>query len=357
VPTLAHRRTIALVEPGGWETALPFAAAGLAELRERGWDAELVGELRRPRGAWLWRRSVGLLSPGPEVVHFGSARSAAAAGPTVGALGASSVVSLGGEELYGTHPGDLERVREGCRGADLLHLSDEVLWERAREIGCPESVSREVLPPAADPRLLEIPRPADAARGEQLRLLSLGALTWMGGFEYALQAVRLLLDRGIACRCRVVGEGPDVDDLVIAREQLGLQDAVELVPDADRDRVREELRAADVYLHTAVIPGLGQGVVDAQAAALPVVTADGGPLVRMALSGTGALVSRRDPAGLAEAIAALAEDPEARERIGQAGRARVSERFRLDAQVDGFVRLYTQALAGRHRSRKSAPKV
>jgi glycosyltransferase involved in cell wall biosynthesis len=347
-----------LVEPGGWETALPFAAAGLAELRQRGWDAEVVGELRRRRGAWLRRGPARMFALGPQVVHFGSARSAAAAGPAVAALGATSVVSLGGQELYGTHPDDLELVREGCEAADLLHLPDEILWERAREIGCPESVSREVVPPAADPRLLEIPRPADRGRAGSLRLLSLGVLTWMAGFEYGLQAVRLLLDRGIACSYRVLGEGPDVDDLVIAREQLQLQDAVELVLGADRDRVREELRAADVYLHTAVIPGLDQGVVDAAAAGLPVVATDGGPLMRMALTdGVGALVDRRDPAGLAEAIAGLAGDPEARGRIGQVGRARVGERFGLDAQVDGLTRLYSQALAGAQRSRKRAPKV
>jgi glycosyltransferase involved in cell wall biosynthesis len=63
------------------------------------------------------------------------------------------------------------------------------------------------------------------------------------------------------------------------------------------------------------------------AAGLPVVASDVGDLATLVRDGeTGLVCPPDDPAALAAALAALADDPAAARRMGCAGRARVLER-------------------------------
>jgi glycosyltransferase involved in cell wall biosynthesis len=59
---------------------------------------------------------------------------------------------------------------------------------------------------------------------------------------------------------------------------------------------------------------------------------------------TGLLVPPRDAAALRAAVERLLRDPELRERLGRAARARARERFGWDAVIDRTLELYTPAL-------------
>lgn len=50
---------------------------------------------------------------------------------------------------------------------------------------------------------------------------------------------------------------------------------------------------------------------------------------------------------LADGLARLADDAALRSRMGAAGRRRVEQHFRLDDQIDAWVRFYEQALTRR----------
>ena len=118
------------------------------------------------------------------------------------------------------------------------------------------------------------------------------------------------------------------------------------------------MRGADMFLHPAVSEGFGNAVMEAQAAALPVVCTDADGLRENIADGeTGFAVARRDPSALAAALARLAADRDLRRRMGEAGRSRVSEHFDPARQVDAFVALYEETItaAGRRPRRSSAP--
>jgi glycosyltransferase involved in cell wall biosynthesis len=61
----------------------------------------------------------------------------------------------------------------------------------------------------------------------------------------------------------------------------------------------------------------------------------------------GFLVPAGDVDALAERLARLASDPELRERMGAAGRARVLPRYAVDRLVDDVDRLYRSLLSTR----------
>jgi len=93
--------------------------------------------------------------------------------------------------------------------------------------------------------------------------------------------------------------------------------------------------------------GFGVACAEAMAHARPVVASAVGGLLDLVVDGeTGVLVPPRDVPALRGALERLLADPDLRRRLGEAGRARVQERFSWTAVTDATIAAYEDALAG-----------
>jgi glycosyltransferase involved in cell wall biosynthesis len=93
--------------------------------------------------------------------------------------------------------------------------------------------------------------------------------------------------------------------------------------------------------------GFGVACAEAMAHARPVVASAVGGLLDLVVDGeTGMLVPPRDIPALRGALERLLADPDLRRRLGEAGRARVQERFSWPAVTDATIAAYEDALAG-----------
>lgn len=147
-----------------------------------------------------------------------------------------------------------------------------------------------------------------ASNAPPLRLLGAGPLTWTQGYEYALSAVRLLADRGVACEYRIAGDGPHRDAVAFAIHQLRLDDRVEVVGLDAPGALDAQLGWADAVVDASVGDEAPEVVGVAIGAGLPVVTTH--VLDEAAENVTG--VAARDPAALSDALAALSRTALAR---------------------------------------------
>jgi colanic acid/amylovoran biosynthesis glycosyltransferase len=176
-----------------------------------------------------------------------------------------------------------------------------------------------------------------------LRLLAIGRLHWKKGLEYALAAVRELLDRGVAVELRILGDGAFEAATRACIADLDLAEHVTLHGSERREAVRDAFREADVLLHAAVSEGFCNAVLEAQAMAVPVVCSDADGLAENVADGvTGFVVPRRDAQALASAVVRLAADPALRVRMGRAGRERVRARFDRTRQLDAIEAFYRE---------------
>jgi glycosyltransferase involved in cell wall biosynthesis len=74
---------------------------------------------------------------------------------------------------------------------------------------------------------------------------------------------------------------------------------------------------------------------------IPVVATAVGDLPDVLGKGQGGiLVPVRSPQDVADAIVTLARNPRVREDLGRSGRARVEQRYSLDAMVNSYASLY-----------------
>jgi L-malate glycosyltransferase len=105
------------------------------------------------------------------------------------------------------------------------------------------------------------------------------------------------------------------------------------------------LRAADLFVLSSYLEGLGTSILDAMAAGLPVVATQVGGIPEAVRDGeTGFLVPPRNPAALAEAMARLAGDAALRGALGGRGREAVRE-FGADRTATLTRSLYQRLIA------------
>ena len=367
--------------------ALLWLPALLLTLLRAPWTT--LGYLWAARGAGLGRAArefyldAAIVALSPDVVHFEFGALAVGRTHLKRRLGCRLSVSFRGYDLSFVGLDDPDHYAAVWRDADAIHTLGRDLWQRALRRGCPPDKPHALIPPAVDADLF---RPATAGAeeaqasrgaGEQgsqvampratrhsppatrsasedadsaffgslapLRLLSVGRLEWKKGYEYALEAARLLKVQGVPFTYRILGGGSYLEPLAFARHRLGLEAEVEFLGARPQADVLAQMRWADVLLHPAVSEGFGNAVLEAQAMALPVVCSDADGLSENVADGlTGFVVPRRDAAALAAALARLAADPALRRRMGAAGRERVQTCFRPEPQIAAFDRFFRQ---------------
>jgi colanic acid/amylovoran biosynthesis glycosyltransferase len=188
--------------------------------------------------------------------------------------------------------------------------------------------------------------PAHNAPGKPFVILFAGRFFAQKGLLYALDAVRLVSTQGRAIEFRIIGDETLTDGRYAAHVHAfiranGLRNRVRLLGFLNHDEYLSELRRADVFLHPSIMDdaGLSEGgapttILEAQALGIPVVSTWHCDIPNVTIPGESAvLVPERDSAALAEALAALQDDPARRTRMGLAGRRLMEAQHDIEREV------------------------
>jgi glycosyltransferase involved in cell wall biosynthesis len=285
---------------------LAYGGGMAANLRRRPWAAPLM--------LFSMWRALRRAARGADVVHAHWLLTAAAARfggrPFVVTLhGSGSAGRFSDVELARRRPG---LVRALLRPAAAVICVSETVAAAVRAAGVeviviPNGVRvpEEVGSPAEPPEVLYVGRLAPEKNVDTL--------------------VEALGDLNLV----VAGDGP-LRDLV--------PNALGAVPHAEVDRLLER---ASVVVAPSEREGFGLAAAEAMAFGRPVVAAAGGGLLELVSDGeTGLLVPPRDAAALRAAVERLLADPELRERLGSAARARARDRFGWDAVIERTLDIY-----------------
>jgi glycosyltransferase involved in cell wall biosynthesis len=217
------------------------------------------------------------------------------------------------------------RLWRGLRG---------LAYRRAAGVVVLSEEARAALPRAVQPRTRIIPNAIEVAPrtapqpvpGAPRRVVALGRLDPVKGFDRLLEAFRSIADDFPGWELAIWGDGPERDELLARRDRLGLSGRVSL-PGATKDP-HGELRRADLFVMTSHREGFPMALGEALACGLPAVSFDcpSGPrqLIRQEIDGL--LVPDGDVAALAAAMRRLMADEELRARFARRA-PEVTERF------------------------------
>lgn len=164
------------------------------------------------------------------------------------------------------------------------------------------------------------------------------------GVDVFLRAAALLAPKHPQATFVIVGDGSVVNALRRLAAELGLSGNVRFLGPVHP--AAPVIAALDIVVAPSRSEGLPIVPLEAMVLGKPMVaTAVGGMPEAVADGVTGILVSPDDPAALALAMGALLDDPGRARVLGDAGRARVEERFALPKMTSAYLALYEELLA------------
>ncbi|MGN6695592.1 MAG: glycosyltransferase family 4 protein [Aquihabitans sp.] len=346
----------------------PRVASSVGDLARGGAASQLRGAVReagplaqvarraRARYGWTSRAAVAaahaapILATEPDIIHVGFSGigvSLADVWPLVGDV--PLVVSCrGSAEL-------VQPLLDPARGPALHRLFErtEIIHVVAAAVG------DAVVALGADPDRVRIVRPAvDLDRWKvrppidsdgPLRLVSVGRLVPAKGLDDLFAAVAVLRDRGVDVTLTVIGDGPHRDPLRLRAARSGLDGVVDLVGSRTPDDVAAALAQAHLLVSPSWSEGINNGVLEAMASGVPVVSTAVGGMGEVITDGEdGWLVGAGRPDQLAEAIERAAGDPDQVAEVVSRARARIEAEFGLARQEAEWLAIYGGLSGGAH---------
>ncbi len=288
-------------------------------------------------------------SRGCEAVWFGAAAPLALLGHPLRKAGAQRIVaSTHGHEVgWSMLPGARQALRRIGDTVDVVtYVSKYTRGRFAAAFG--PLAGLELLPSGVDTTLY---RPDPAGR-EEIRarhrlsdrptVVCVSRLVPRKGQDQLIRALPGLRKRIPDVALLIVGGGPYRKQLAALATQLGVESSVVMTGSVPWAELPAHYAAGDVFAMPARtrgkgldVEGLGIVYLEASATGLPVVAGNSGGAPETVLDEvTGHVVDGRDVAQLRETLASLLADPVRARRMGEAGRAWVSEHWRWDVLAE-----------------------
>ncbi|MCE5276585.1 MAG: glycosyltransferase [Planctomycetaceae bacterium] len=214
--------------------------------------------------------------------------------------------------------------------SELQQALQQRFARRASTIGViPNGVDTGLFCPAQTPRAAATPLVVGTAGG--LRAVKNHALL--------IRSCAALAASGIDLQLQIAGKGELRDDLAALAQTLGLADR--LVLPGNVDDVPAFLRGLDIFALPSFSEGHPNALLEAMACGLPCVATDVGSVREVLRDGCfGRLVPSDDAEALADAIASLAADAEARRRLGSGARQHVCRNYGMERMAAAYAELY-----------------
>lgn len=146
------------------------------------------------------------------------------------------------------------------------------------DLGCPESKIQKLYTGIEIDRFPFLPKHKTFPIKKRIDFLSVGRLVEKKGHIYSIQAIKILLDKGVDSYLTVVGAGPARDSLLQEIEKLNLSARVKLIGAKPHDEVIELMKQSDIFILPSVTSkdgdseGIPNAIKEAMLLGVPVVS-------------------------------------------------------------------------------------
>jgi colanic acid/amylovoran biosynthesis glycosyltransferase len=136
----------------------------------------------------------------------------------------------------------------------------------------------------------------------EIQIISVGRSHWKKGYNYALDAMRILKKENIKFKYTIVGIGLN-EELYFQKTQLGLEDDILFIEKLTFEEVVDKIRKSAILLLPSVEEGIANVVLEAMALGTLVVSTNCGGMAEVIKDNSnGYLVPVRDSEAIAKAV-------------------------------------------------------
>ncbi len=179
----------------------------------------------------------------------------------------------------------------------------------------------------------------ELAHGREAHIVSIGDLTRNKGYLYGLEAIDILVKKGIKIKYTIEGEGEDRKKI---EEYIAIKKLENIVTLLGRKlTTKDTLHEYDIFILASVKEGLPYVLLEAGKARLPVVaTITGGVPEIVRHEDTGLLVQPKDVQGLSDALLRLIMDRKYGKELGQKLHSHIAQNFSYSKMLVETARAY-----------------
>ena len=180
----------------------------------------------------------------------------------------------------------------------------------------------------------------DWFKNNNLKIISIGRLHALKGYEYLLKAFKLLRESGINANLIILGEGPERENLENLARNLGIDSHVILT--GFKENPYKYMKNSDIFVLPSLSEAFGCAIIEAMACGIPVIaTRCSGPVDIITKDVNGLLVPVKDEKALANAIINLIMDKEKAKKLSEEGIKRVKD-FDVKKIVNEYEKVFVE---------------
>jgi colanic acid/amylovoran biosynthesis glycosyltransferase len=182
---------------------------------------------------------------------------------------------------------------------------------------------------------------------KKIEILTVGRLVEKKGIAYSIRAMKVLKEKELDFRYRIIGEGPLRDQLQQLISDLGLENQVFLLGGLPRDQVIKLYQETDLFVLASVTAQNGdqegQGLVlqEAQAMGIPVIsTLHNGIPDGVKHGETGFLAPEKDSQSLADYLLHLIQNPDEYKTMSRSARQFIEAEYDIHHLLNQLIDIY-----------------
>lgn len=187
---------------------------------------------------------------------------------------------------------------------DILSVSDYVPAEKLYPIY--DIISPELIRTLAQ-------APQAMIQGDGLKLVTVGRMVHLKGYDLAVEAAKVLRDKGVRFTWFFIGDGAEKTNVEALITRYGLSENVILL--GEQPNPYPYMNACDIYVQTSRNEGFGLTIAEAKILHKPIVATDFPVVHDQIVDGKNGLIAEMSAESIAQQIMRLANSSDLRETI------------------------------------------
>tara|TARA_B110000046_G_scaffold179757_1_gene209443 strand:- start:671 stop:1843 length:1173 start_codon:yes stop_codon:yes gene_type:complete len=258
------------------------------------------------------------------------------------AIGAKMSISLRGYDIS-IYPLKNRDCYSGVwNKLDKVHSISNSLLSTAVRLGLNLKIPTMIINPAIDVNHFSLEKTNDKKFKNTLKFLTVSRLHWIKGLEYTLEALSILKINGYNFNYDIIGDGPELERLKFARNQLKLNENVNFIGYLEHKKIKDFYRKSDIYLQYSIQEGFCNSLLEAQSMELICIGSNAEGLNENILNfKTGYIVEKRNPFKLYQKIKyVLNQKDNDLDKIRKNAKLHVLRNFDIKNQSQYFVSFF-----------------
>lgn len=206
-----------------------------------------------------------------------------------------------------------EKYRKFNKIILVSEVAKNVFWDVYQEAQKKIEVIYDIIDPKMMLKLAENGKKLEKDNEKTINLLTIGRFSGGKGYDIALEACRILNEKGLNFKWYVLGRGPLEKEIKNKIEELGLEKKFILL--GVTPNPYGYIKSSDIYVQTSKHEGFGLAIAEARILNIPVVTTEFNSVYNQMVQRKNGIVTPMSGEGVANGILELIENKQLRNEI------------------------------------------